>query len=248
MQTIKKSKFATITLLLALLGAVTAAMFVFGAQLGLWEPITGMQYSRQGNDPIGYAICALSIVCLIYVLGRKDRSGVAKPIMGLVLGLMVLSPTIINKINPPQRFPPIHDISTDTVNPPVFTFLDDNRPGARNTLVYGGAEVAAHQESAFPDIAPIITGLAPAEAFDQAIATAQTLGWDIVAQDDDALRFEASDKTPFFAFIDDIVVVVSEDDAGSRVDLRSVSRVGRGDRGQNAKRVRGFINAFGSSS
>lgn len=244
MQTAQKSKFATATLLLALIGTATAALFVFGAQLGLWEPITGFQYTRQANDPIGYAICALSVVCLIYVFARKDRSGIGKPLIGLVLGLMVLAPTIINTINPPQRFPPIHDITTDTANPPVFTFLDDDRPGARNTLVYGGPEVAAHQAAAFPDIAPIISDLSPADAFNQAVMIAQTLGWEIVAQDDDALRFEASDKTPFYAFIDDVVVVVSEDAAGSRVDLRSVSRVGRGDRGQNAKRVQGFIAAF----
>lgn len=65
-----------------------------------------------------------------------------------------------------------------------------------------------------------------------------------MTQDAATYRFEASDKTPFYGFIDDVVVVVSADDAGSRVDLRSVSRVGRGDRGVNAKRVRAFILAF----
>lgn len=143
MPTAQASKFAILTLVIALIGAGIALLFVFGASLGLWEPITGLQYNRQANNPIGYVVCTLSVVCIVYVMARKDRRGVAKPIIGLVLALLILAPMILNTVNPPQRFPPIHDISTDTTNPPAFLVLDDNRAGARNTLVYGGAEVAA---------------------------------------------------------------------------------------------------------
>jgi len=37
---------------------------------------------------------------------------------------------------------------------------------------------------------------------------------------------------------------VRPDGAGSRVDIRSVSRVGRSDLGTNARRIRGFLETL----
>ncbi|WP_413699466.1 DUF1499 domain-containing protein [Psychromonas sp. KJ10-10] len=68
--------------------------------------------------------------------------------------------------------------------------------------------------------------------------------WEIVAQDDNNLRFEASARTPLYRFVDDVVVVVTPEGNASRVDIRSVSRIGRGDRGVNANRIREFMKAF----
>jgi uncharacterized protein (DUF1499 family) len=70
------------------------------------------------------------------------------------------------------------------------------------------------------------------------------MGWEIVAQDADKLRFEATARTPVYQFADDIVVVVTAVNDASRVDIRSVSRVGRSDRGVNAARIREFVQAF----
>ena len=67
------------------------------------------------------------------------------------------------------------------------------------------------------------------------------MGWTIVAADEAAGRIEASDRTFWFGFIDDIVVRVRPTDAGSRIDVRSTSRVGVGDFGTNAARVRAYL-------
>jgi len=63
-----------------------------------------------------------------------------------------------------------------------------------------------------------------------------------VATDPATGRIEATDSTFWFGFIDDVVVrLTPETDGGTRVDVRSVSRVGLGDAGANARRVRNFL-------
>ena len=84
----------------------------------------------------------------------------------------------------------------------------------------------------------------PEQAFDRALAVAQQAGWDIVADDRNAGRIEATDTTRWFGFKDDVVVRLIPWGAGTRVDVRSVSRVGRSDVGTNARRIRQYLSAL----
>ncbi len=59
-------------------------------------------------------------------------------------------------------------------------------------------------------------------------------------------RLEATDRSAFFGFKDDVVVRVRASDAGSRLDVRSKSRVGLSDVGANARRVRAFLKLMES--
>ena len=63
----------------------------------------------------------------------------------------------------------------------------------------------------------------------------------IVASDPKSLRIEATDTTRWFGFKDDVVVRLSPSPAGSRIDVRSVSRVGKSDVGTNARRIKAFL-------
>ena len=76
----------------------------------------------------------------------------------------------------------------------------------------------------------------------------RALGWEIVASVPAEGRIEAIDTTLLFGFKDDVVIRVAADAAGSRVDIRSASRVGRSDFGTNARRVRAFIEKLRSGS
>ena len=137
--------------------------------------------------------------------------------------------------------PPIHDITTDTSDPPPFVDVLPLRAGARNSAVYGGSTVAAMQHAAYPDIAPVYLALAPTAAFVKALAAANAMEWSIVAADSSAGRIEATATTRVFRFKDDVVIRIRPHDGGSRVDIRSVSRIGGGDLGKNASRIREFI-------
>ncbi|QUS36198.1 DUF1499 domain-containing protein [Falsirhodobacter algicola] len=235
----------TLAMIVAVLGVIAVALMLFGARFGLWQPITGFGFYRTYMTPLGAIVAAIGLLALIVHISRHETGGMVAGGVAMIVGLAILTPTIIAKINPPQRAAPIHDITTDTANPPAFELLDDSRKGASNTLTYGGPELAAAQATAYPDIAPLETDMPVDAAYERALAVAGEMGWDIVGSDPARHRFEATAHTAVFHFADDIVVVVSGTAGGSRVDMRSVSRIGRSDLGVNAARIRDFQERFG---
>jgi len=144
-----------------------------------------------------------------------------------------------------QTLPPIHDITTDPDNPPTFVAVVSLRQGEGvNSVGYEGAKIADEQRRAYPDILPLTVGLRPDAAFARALETAQQMGWTIVASDKLAGRIEASQRSRWMGFTDDIVVRVAPANSGTRIDLRSSSRYGRSDFGVNAERIRNYLTAL----
>lgn len=135
---------------------------------------------------------------------------------------------------------PIHDISTDTDNPPAFVEVARLRGPDDNPVEYSGPDAAAAQREAYPDIEPVVLLDPPAFVFDTALQVATDMGWEIVAADAASGRIEATATTPFVGFKDDVVIRVAGRGPEAVVDIRSKSRVGRGDMGVNARRVREF--------
>ena len=184
----------------------------------------------------------LSVVGIVATRRRQDPRGTGKGIAGLVVALAVLMFPVVVAVNA-RGTAPIHDVTTDTVNPPEFVAVLPIRAqtGALNPVEYGGSRVAALQQRSFPDIKPLRLDVAPPAAFDRALAAVRAMNWDLVAADPSAGRIEATDTTALFGFKDDVVVRVRLDGNGSRIDVRSLSRVGGGDIGTNAKRVRAYL-------
>jgi uncharacterized protein (DUF1499 family) len=131
-----------------------------------------------------------------------------------------------------KTLPLIHDITTDIETPPQIPAYE-----------YEGAHIGELQRIAYPDIRPLEIALPPAQAFARALGLAQEFGWEIVAADQSAGRIEAVATTRWFGFKDDVVIRVASTGSGSRIDVRSRSRVGRGDIGTNAKRIQEFLTA-----
>ncbi len=238
------SRVGTVLLMSALFAVLALGLMLFGARFGLWEPIVGFGLIRTYMNPVAYGVIGLGVAGLIYQLVTRNRSGAVKAGVTCLVGVGILAPMIYVQVQPSVSFPPIHDITTDTGTPPVFIVLDDNRAGAKNTLVYGGPGVATQQHKAYPDIAPIQSSKSAPAAFAEALRVGKAMGWEIVAEDPSGLRFEATARTPIYRFVDDVVVVVTSVGSASRIDIRSVSRIGRGDRGVNAARIREFMKAF----
>ena len=143
--------------------------------------------------------------------------------------------------------PSIHDITTDTGNPPQFVALRAVREKSPNGPEYAGEKIARQQKAAYPDIQPLMVGEPPARAFERALAAARSMGWDIAAASAEDGRIEATATTRWFRFKDDVVVRVTPSTAGSRIDVRSKSRLGRSDLGTNAKRIRAYFAAFNAA-
>lgn len=147
-----------------------------------------------------------------------------------------------------RAVPPIHDISTDTITPPTYVEVATLRQELKvpNSLDYL-PEVAAQQRTAYPDVQPAFLAMSTAEAYGKALAVVRARGWEVVAADEAGRRIEATDTTRWFGFKDDIAIrVTAMPDGGSRVDVRSVSRVGRSDIGTNARRIREFLRDLGN--
>ncbi|MEP6968836.1 MAG: DUF1499 domain-containing protein [Betaproteobacteria bacterium] len=238
------SRVGTALLTTAFFAILAIGLMVLGARFGFWEPIVGFGLVRTYMNPVGMAVVGLAVMGLIHQLATRHRAGAVKAGIASLIGVGLLAPMFYGQMQPSMRFPPIHDITTDTGHPPVFLALKDNRAGATNTLVYGGPAVAAQQKNAYPDIAPIQSRKSAPEAFAQALRVGKAMGWETIAQDPNGLRFEATTRTSVYRFVDDVVVVVTPVDTASRIDIRSVSRVGRGDMGVNAARIRNFAKAF----
>jgi uncharacterized protein (DUF1499 family) len=223
--------------------AVAAALAVvasgYGARFGAWDVRTGFGLLRWG----AYAALTTAAVALVALavprVGARARVPlvVALAIGGLA-GALPLGWTLSAR-----SLPPINDITTDLADPPAFVALLPLRAKASVPAAYPGAKTADQQRRAYPDIAPVHVPEAPPAAFAKALAAARAAGWTIVAADAAAGRIEATATTPWFGFRDDVVVRVAAADRGSRIDVRSVSRVGVGDLGTNASRVRGYVAA-----
>ena len=137
--------------------------------------------------------------------------------------------------------PPINDITTDTVNPPAFTVLAQARQPGENSAQYDGQVVAEQQAAAYPDIMPLVSKKATDAVYAACLKAVQEKGWEIAGQAPGKGRIEAVSTTSLFRFKDDVVIRVAATAAGSRVDIRSASRVGVSDFGKNAARVKDFL-------
>ena len=168
------------------------------------------------------------------------RRGFALTLAGIVIGSVAFGVPFAMLQNA-KGLPPIHDITTDTENPPRFVAVIALRKGSPNPVEYQGEPVSHQQRTAYPDIQPVTIAEPPDAAFKRALNAARDLGWEIVAAVPDERRIEATDTTIWFGFKDDIVVRVTPTDGRSRVDVRSVSRLGQGDLGKNAARIRAYL-------
>jgi hypothetical protein len=228
-----------------LLGVIAALLLLAagpGTRFDLWDFRTGFQLMRWS---VYAGLAAAGLAAVMLLLPRTRRGGLAALLAALALGAGVAF-VPWNALRQARALPPIHDITTDTGRPPQFVAILPLRAGAPNPAAYGGADVARAQIGAYPELRTHRMDAAPAEAFKRALQAARDLGWEIVAADAAAGRIEAIDTTFWFGFKDDVVIRVEADGAGSRVDLRSVSRVGVGDVGANARRIRAYLRALGT--
>lgn len=207
--------------------------------LGLGDAFTLLRWAAYG----GAAACVVCIAGLIRARPGAARKGFLFALAGLAAGALVFW-IPFSQLRLAQRVPAIHDITTDTRNPPEFRAVLDLRSQDANSLVYAGTEVARRQREAYPHIRPAMFAATPDEVFAAAQAVAQSMGWSIVASSNDDGRIEAVDTTFWFGFKDDVVVRVTGAGNDARVDVRSVSRVGVSDLGKNADRIAKFLKAL----
>ncbi|MHB8345903.1 MAG: DUF1499 domain-containing protein [Acidiferrobacterales bacterium] len=239
---------APVALVLAIMSAVASVMSGFGHRFGWWSFSVG--FSVLAGAAVLAVVASVSGLAALIRTGTGPRAGrraKAMAIVSLAVSLPVFA-VPLHWIYLARFLPPIHDITTDTRDPPEFVAILPLRRSAPDSSTYGGPRIAALQKRAYPDIRPAVLPVLPAEAFEAALHVARSLGWRIVAAVPQDGRIEATDTTFWFGFVDDIVVRVRPVAGGARIDLRSTSRVGISDLGTNARRIRVFLKALRARS
>jgi uncharacterized protein (DUF1499 family) len=146
-----------------------------------------------------------------------------------------------------QRLPAIHDITTDTNNPPAFVAIARVRTSMHNPVAYDGPQVAALQRQAYPDIRTVMFPHSTEVVFDASMQLLEEFDWRIADASAEHGRIEATVTSRWFGFKDDVVIRLTPAGGMTMVDVRSKSRVGITDVGSNAEHIREFINALNES-
>jgi len=133
---------------------------------------------------------------------------------------------------------PIHDVTTDLED--TLEFTPD--VAALEQMPMTREQVLTVQQEIYPDIQPLQVALPVQETYERALAVAEGMdGWQVMASDAGGARIEAAATSRIFRFVDDVVIGVTPGTDGSRVDVRSRSRMGRSDLGANAQRIGDFL-------
>ena len=240
---------------LALLLGAGIGLMALGSSLGVWfgwwDFRRGFELLRQANDYAKWTVwICLALTVIVAAAGKLLMNSQ----LALRAAALALAGTLASAIAYyyPQSFgapagefyPPIHDISTDIENPPQYVDVLPLRANAPNSTEYGNsprmtaAELGRLTREAYPDLQPLRLSASPEQVYDRALQAVDTLGWELVAAVPEDGRIEATDTTFWFRFKDDVIIKISREDSATVVNARSLSRVGGGDVGTNAKRLR----------
>src|SRR6202035_3003190 len=173
---------------LAAAAVVLLALGPIGWRAGWWHFRFAFQTLMPWAAYCGIAALGVSALALLLGRTRIEWRGVAVAAAAFAVGLLIAYvPWHYDQMR--QTVPPIHDITTDTDNPPVFAAVVMVRTAdGGNPVAYDGPKIAEQQRRAYPDIVPLTVPLARDVAFDRALNAAQRMGWTIVAADGAAGR------------------------------------------------------------
>jgi hypothetical protein len=191
---------------------------------------------------IAWALALVSLVLgglAMRDIWREGVLGFGLALTGSVLALVILAMPVFVAAEM-VRLPRLSDISTDPVDPPGFS-----TPELQQRPVADAVDRAA-QQAAYPDVVARHYPVSPERVFTAAMALVQGRGWTVVAANGPDLEIadagiEAVAKTLVLALPVDVSIRIVSDDDGTLVDMRSVSRIGAHDLGDNARRIRAFF-------
>jgi uncharacterized protein (DUF1499 family) len=160
---------------------------------------------------------------------------------------------------------PIHDVATDWTEPLMLS------PAVMRARGPDANPVEADPQAKYPEPTPPIENWAlrrvadfnarycpaakpvrlpapPAQAYQRVLQAAEGAGLEVLTRDPAAGRIEAVATSRMYGFKDDVVFRIKAEGSGSRVDIRSISRVGASDLGANCRRVSALIEALGGQA
>ncbi len=244
-----------------ILAPLVFAVAAIGYKLGAFDLGFAFGTLNQKIGPLMLILCGvMGVLSLIGAFIVTPRKGLVPGILGILIMLIAFGKLMSTKKTVYEKLPFIHDVTTDTQDPPVFgdVIMAERAKVERvNTADYAGKTapifkdgkpsgetklVSALQTKAFPEIRPLVLTETKDVVFGEALATAKSMGWKIKEEDLAAGRIDATDTTFWYGFDDDITIRLRDGKGGGTiVDVRSLSRIGGSDMGKNADRVGEFL-------
>jgi uncharacterized protein (DUF1499 family) len=204
----------------------------------------------------GLGIAAISILLGLAgfaAIWQNGTRGMGRILLAFLIAALVLGyPAYLGLQY--RRLPPIHDITTDPIDPPRFEALARLRTGdGTNPAVYAGLYSAEQQRQFYPDIEPIDLEIPVDRAYALALQLVHKRKWLVIDERPPQPprrigRIEAVARTPIMGFREDVSIRVVADGEDSRVDIRSASRYFESDLGSNAARVSKFIDDLNAAA
>ncbi len=222
-------KLAIGSLLLLVIGVTGTRAEVFSYQTGL------LMFSLAGL--LSFISISASALFTRRAKQEKDRQRLNKAALIALPAIFFFSISLFHGAGAPL----IHDVSTDTQNPPEFIKAATLRKPSDNDLHYAPANIPL-QRQAYPTLKTLESSHTVTEAQKRAYKIASEMGWLVYYQQEG--HIEAQARSFWFGFIDDIVIRIQVTESGTKIDIRSASRVGKGDLGANAKRIMAFSELF----
>ena len=225
------------SLIAFLLVVLTGPLYKYDI-IELGTVFTGFKYG------IFTAVAALVLLAL-QIIFKRNTLTLASAAITVALSAVALG-LPLSMLSKGKSVPPIHDISTDLINPPEFVAIAPLRADAPNPTAYTGEATAAQQRQGYPELKTLSYLQSKAELVNAVEQAATNLGWELANTDTSEGVVEATDTTMWFVFEDDVVVRITDIGNKRLVDIRSKSRVGGSDLGKNAERIHGFIKELDS--
>jgi hypothetical protein len=258
-----KLKLARASLIVSLFLPLYFMVAALGVKFGLWSWQTGlMKMIIQLGAPLIGLTLLLGLVATVATLFRKPRTGWGMALVGLLVPVLALA--YVGQVQSRSaRIPPIHDVSTNITDPPVFSpaVMAARKAAGANPVsamdapmgslpAYQGPGFAALAaktlgqvgHEAYPAVRPLALAADPARVVAAAEAEAKAQGWKVSTAGPAGGVIEATAETFWFGFKDDVAIRIRPGaNGGSVVDVRSTSRVGLSDIGANAARIEAFL-------
>ena len=225
-------------ILMMLIGCA-AFVSISGVRVGFIEPITAFDMLRKTV----YAAMVLSVLTIAaLIMCRKECSAGGRRFFILVgVVSFIYSMMWVSLYMQKSKLPDIYDITTDLNNPPVFINIAYLRKASEHGLTYDFSSVPVQKEY-YPEISSLIVEKSFKETYIEALSLVKERGWEMVSQYPSAGVIEATARTPIFGMRNDVVIRISEQKDSVVVDMRSCSRAGKSDHGNNAERIESFLS------
>jgi hypothetical protein len=216
---------------LAVFSIVAVLVSIFIVRFGFLEvkPALATFFGALGCAGLSILVSLAAFVAI----WQNGSRGMGRILLALLIDAAVLAYPAYLAVQY-RKLPPIHDITTDPIDPPRFDALAGLRTGdGANTAVYAGLYSAERQRLAYPDIETVELDVPVQRAYEVTLQLVTKRKWLVI----DERAPQLPRRTPIMGFREDVSIRVTPDGEGSRVDIRSSSRYFESDLGSNAARV-----------